>query len=465
MRHRPRCNPKFDAAAEDRIERAVAYFEERARDALPELEDPESRRYEKYFDWFLEYLADNDTEIANEARGFLRRSASQLSNVDEASLLEAVQDPSVYWFGLSDRDGGRDSLVWRSGVNAQEIDANTRILEEMTDAGFSLSELAETARRLWKKNIKFWFSDSKEISSAFLINAYSAPQSLPPDALELLRRCQESWPQLLLDGVTIQTKLGVGLDMQARFDKTALESKLRELIDERERERGSAPDEVVYRYAGTNDTVAGASARGFYVASLRPEQLKAEGAALGICVGRGGYARRLRDGDIQIFSIRTESGESKFCIERDVETGRIVQIKGTANRLPGFEPYEARRALDAALFEAGIHGTDAAPVLTKPDDVRLVVEFLQAWGYSDEAIATMNDIGPGVRTMLENGINPFIPPPKRQRPVLSPEEREARRLAAMRRRAAENPGLRPSPATAAMIREDYAHPWGGRWGT
>ncbi len=196
----------------------------------------------------------------------------------------------------------------------------------------------------------------------------------------------------------------------------------------------SEPYDVIYRYSGSNSTVAGASAKGMYVAKLRPSQLKRIGAALGICVGREdmGYRRRLADGQIELYAILTEADKPKFCIERLVRDNRIMQVKGKANRLPG--------------FAAGVDVTPGT-ALTKPDEVRLVVEFLQSLGYSDTDIAASKDIGPGIFTMIENGVIPFVPPPVKQR------------------RLKENPALMPSAATAAMIREDYAQPWGGRWGT
>lgn len=433
---RPRRNPEFDDAAEERIERAVAHFEEIANGALAELEDPGSKRYEEHFDLFVIWLNAHKHEVAGRAREILEGADSELAGIDKDTLLDAVRDPTVYKFGLNSTGKKNTNAVFSEFVGFQEIifsDRQSILRDLVLKEGFSPAEWREAQLRLKNKGIELYhFTDAGD------------PGALDPK-------------------IRVYARGGAHWRMEARMTRLGLVDKLRELIAEQE--KSDEPDEVVYRYAGTNDTVAGASARGFYVASLRPDQLRAEGAALGICVGKEemGYKKKVLDGVIQIFSIRTEAGESKFCIERLVrgeselnfETNEwerlfapsdIAQIKGTANRLPGFEP--------------------AAFVLTKPDEVRLVVEFLQALGYKNEAIARMNDIGPGVETMVENGIDPFIPPLKRQRPVLSPEEREARKQAAMRRRgAAENPALVPSPQTAAMIQEDYAHPWGGRWGT
>lgn len=429
-RHTRFHNPEFDDAAEDRIERAVAHFEEIANGALAELEDPSSARYDESFNMFLVLLDTKRREIAARAREILEQSNDyNLATVYNETLLEAVLDPTIYDFGLNSTGQKNTNVVFAEIVGPQEIifsDRGSVLRDLVIKEGFSPAEWREAQRRLEYKEIDLYsFDDTSR-------HGIPAPGALDPK-------------------IRVSTRAGSHWRMEARINRMALVDKLRELIAEQE--KSTEPDDVVYRYAGTNDTVAGASARGFYVAALRPDQLKAEGAALGICVGREemGYKQKVRDGVIQIFSIRTEVGESKFCIERDVASGRIVQVKGTANRLPGFEPTAE---------------VQNRTTLTKPDDVRLVVEFLQAWGYDDTTIASTNDIGPGVFTMLENGINPFIPPPKRARPALSPEEREARKQAAMRRRgAAENPALIPSPATAAMIREDYAHPWGGRWGT
>jgi len=207
----------------------------------------------------------------------------------------------------------------------------------------------------------------------------------------------------------------------ADFDVETIREALQEAAGE------DIPDDVVFRYAGTNATVAGASARGMYVAALRPGQLRGEGAALGICVGRSehGYKQQLAAGEIKIYSIRTETKRPKFTINIWAR-GTIDQVKGKANRLPGYEP-----------------GKD---VLTKPDEVRAVVEFLLFLGYTPDQIRDSHDIRAGVRALEATGVDPFSPPPVRTRVLPSPR-------------------TNPSPTDMAryLARFDYDHPWGGSW--
>lgn len=146
-----------------------------------------------------------------------------------------------------------------------------------------------------------------------------------------------------------------------------LNAELKRLVEEGfeplERDEG----EVVYRYAGTHDSIAGVSARGMYVVELAPGQLRHESRELGHCVGRSDmpYTEWVKQGKNRIFSIRTETGRSKFTIQFDVPTDRVLQVKGKANRLPEGE-----------------------------DELRLVVEFLtHALQLTPEEVLQTPDIG------------------------------------------------------------------------
>jgi hypothetical protein len=82
---------------------------------------------------------------------------------------------------------------------------------------------------------------------------------------------------------------------------------------------------------------------GFYVINLLPSELPLEGSIQGMCVGRPefGYARAVRAGDLQIHSLRRASGKPLFTFEVKLNEfdnpSEIAQIKGKANRLPGFD--------------------------------------------------------------------------------------------------------------------------------
>jgi hypothetical protein len=284
-----------------------------------------------------------------------------------------------------------------------------------------------------------------------------------------------------------------------------------------------APDDVVYRYDGTNNSIGGASARGFYVAKLRPAQLTLEGMSppvgLGICVGGEHYRERVEEGKMDIYGIRTPAGKPKFTIEVRLPEQRVKQVKGKANRIPGFDP-------DEAVFkgEAGV------------DDVRAVVEFLvnhlnmptRADAYDPllrkisrlraltaqlggeahaQAIEEIGDLRPGLLAMQRIGIDPFAPPVKGQTweaasaakervfaevnelwdsAANEPDERRRRELLdqadALRRQLRQMRQMPPAldqmqgamrenpdplaytdPEVAALARAAYAQPMGGMW--
>jgi hypothetical protein len=105
---------------------------------------------------------------------------------------------------------------------------------------------------------------------------------------------------------------------------------------------------------------------GFYVQDLLPSELVAEGKAMGMCVGRPdmGYGKAVRKGEIKILSMRRPSGKPLFTIEAELANDdkkiyRIDQIKGKANRLPGFD------------LGADTH----TPI--KRDEVQRVYEFIE----------------------------------------------------------------------------------------
>jgi len=174
------------------------------------------------------------------------------------------------------------------------------------------------------------------------------------------------------------------------------------------------PDDVVYRHGGTNNSIGGASARGFYVAQLREGQLILEGMSppvgLGICVGGEGYRESVMNGVKMIYGIRAPSGKPKFTIS--VDDMGIEQVKGAANRLPGFDPGSGE-----FKGEAGV------------DEVRAVVEFLMVFlgmKPQDEDNFGGLSLQPGILAMRRAGIDPFSPPVKGQTWERAQKERQAR---------------------------------------
>jgi hypothetical protein len=387
---------------EGREERIKPVVEAIRQQALAEIEryEGEGDEAEAYLDIFQQDLPATASSLARELLQAFEKEGVDVEGVSIGMMVEALSDPAIYEITVS------------------------KDLYDRIPPGASTIHIGPTESMTYLTGL-----DLKNLSDE--------------DVKAVVKQLEDESPFITFDREPVTARdlreraFSIGETDSWRFvfspDTTAVIETLDRLTGASRRAPGAEPYNTIYRYAGNNSTVAGASAKGMHVAALRPEELRPIGAALGICVGRRDmpYTRRLIAMEIELYAILTEADKPKFCIEREsyrfTDTPRILQVKGAANRLPGFEP--------------------KSTVLTKPDEVRLVVEFLQSLGYSDTDIAASRDIGPGVRTMVENGIIPFVPPPVKQR------------------RLKENPGLMPSAATAAMIREDYAHPWGGRWGT
>ena len=133
---------------------------------------------------------------------------------------------------------------------------------------------------------------------------------------------------------------------------------------------------------------------GHFVADLHAGQLRAEGRTLGICVGhpKYNYKRDVEAKKIKIFSLRSPSGESKFCIEGHLTTrggdkvSYIAQVKGKANRLPGFDrgkEEDSGAKLKKAEVERLVDFISALGV--KPEDVRDMQPALRALSYTLKA--------------------------------------------------------------------------------
>ena len=146
---------------------------------------------------------------------------------------------------------------------------------------------------------------------------------------------------------------------------------------------------------------------GFYVQDLLPSELAAEGAAMGMCVGRPdmGYGRAVRDGEIKILSLRRPSGKPLFTIEVVLGNGVrgrprfvgavkedfIEQIKGKANRVPGFD-----LGKDGVFGETPLAATLRAAI--KRDEVQRVLEYVASTGIP---ATDVEDLAAAIRTITE----------------------------------------------------------------
>lgn len=371
--------------------------------------------YEYFLDFFQREYLDDDSFLSSIARKILRSESGryrehqaelQGAGYDIADVLaDVLRDPALYDVEV-DSYGG----IVREDVGDDEFEFNAKwdgdfgvLVENLrfdADLEYVVEELERddiyVASRIGRKNensISNWLA-----RSVYFTFSVDTSYSIEYNSEQIY----EAFHNHLVD-----------LEIESEED-----------ADEEDADEGV--DNVVYRFCGTNDCIGGASARNMYVVSLTPKQLRKEGADLGICVGRPDmpYAKNLRNGNIEIYSIRTESGRPKFTIERSVSVGDIRQVKGKANRLPGYEP---------GKYD-----------LAKPDEVRLVVEFLTSLGMDPKAIRGSRDISPGVQAMIDAGNDPFSPPQTRRRQI-----EEVRSNSDRARRMAMNA---------------YNQPWGGVWG-
>ena len=393
-----------EGGREARIEAFVKHFREQAESDIQY--ETEGDGKESYFDAFqndlsgreLSYIVDKVKELLEEDE------YPRLDSVTDEMLSTILEDPDNYDFEINKDEYRRSNrAVWSGNLGTlhQERDG-TEYDKDLEDLLQPLSEedLVAAQKELGNDSPYVSFGSSwrsEKINKGYFKGSYSYTIGET-----------ESWR------------------WEALADMTKITQALDEELGETEGPVADVED-VIYRYAGSNDTVAGASSKGIYVVRLKPSQLGAEGAALGICVGRKDmpYCRRLKAGEIDLYSIRTESGKQKFTIEIDKVSNTIAQVKGKANRVPGFA------SGDTTNF-------------AKPDEVRLATEFLLHLGFTPARIKSAYDMNAGVTAMEEAGQDPFSPPQIKKRGEL----------------AASTELIAVRPMTRLLALKACARPWG-----
>jgi hypothetical protein len=451
-----------EAATEKNAEPFIKYMRDRANGYLEmEYGEDGNNPSEVIVDAFQSDLESDisDATLRKAAQNVLGNEEGDpdLSNVDEAALEEILKDPALFDFRREDQYGRRrdDGSVWSYNIGTVEDQHDGAKHDEELHAILFGGEHRGTRYARGGPDGGVPYSVSYPgLSQVALDYALKELENDEPyiSVNDHGRRKEITVEDLEKSFYTTISKYE-GDYLVAYYNEDKLKAALADLLNEPAPKLGPENDDVVYKYAGTNDSVGGASARGMYVARLKPKDLRREGATQGICIGReeNGHPKALREGRTQVFSIRTEAGKPKFTIElarmavtemypemeepwafrkddlkevlgKPALAGLrwgIAEVKGKANRQPGFEA-----------------GKDK---FTKPDDLRLVTDFLLSLGYSPEAITAASDVKPGVKAMLETGVSPFEAPPRRVRP-----HRDPRQIA-----PAENPA-RSSPLSAAV---------------
>jgi hypothetical protein len=257
-----------------------------------------------------------------------------------AAINEALQDTNNYDEEIS---GNETGSFYVSSVGEQTVN-------------FDRSELAEIIQHMYPE----------EIDRALERINHDTDMHIKPKALN--------------GPYGLEVYVDCGLYYHADINWPKVDTAVDDILNEKEEEVGvveeiATPPEqrVVYRFAD-----------GFYVQDLLSTELKDESKAMGICVGddRYGYTSAVKRGETKIFSLRRPSGKPLFTIEAKMgpfnshfvagelvdeppKVTSIVQIKGKANRLPGWD-----------VGNAG-HGGYAA---MKADEVAKAIEFVSTLG-------------------------------------------------------------------------------------
>lgn len=409
-----------EKAREKRVEPLIQYIRDRANGHLEyevvNADGEVAERPQDYFQESLENEHDTATETLSEAAKAVLEENDidvDLGRLNTEQLEEILRDPGNFKLELRDGYSGRiTGTVWAWQVGSVEDSGDGAQYEEQLRVILHGGEYRWTERP----------AEAPEIEH---VETY--PGLTDADVQYALKELENDEPYIYLSRYSRNKEASVS-DFDTSYSYTIEKYADKYIVAYYDADRlkeaitGLAPvptgpehDNVAYTYCGTNDCVAGASSRGMYVAELALKDLRRESTALGHCLGSesSGHPRALREGRTKVYSIRTEAGKVKFTIElsrghpdastivideNDRRQGKawgINEVKGKANRLPGFEP-----------------GKDA---LTKQDEVRLVTDFLLHLGFEPSAIRTARDTAPGVVAMEEAGIDPFSPPPKRER--------------------------------------------------
>lgn len=197
------------------------------------------------------------------------------------------------------------------------------------------------------------------------------------------------------------------------YMRTALDEAIADGLSKKPKFEGRGDDKVVFEFPD-----------GAYVADLRANQLRREGAMQGICVGNESfsYTRDVQSGKTKIFSLRRATGKPLLTMEYNTRAGTIEQVKGKGNRLPGF-------------------GSRDTSTVDRPGEVEQAVKFVTEHLGLDPA--NIRDLAPGYRAISRAQEEPRANPRRR-----NPEER----------------AIPVDARTQRLAERAYAEPFGGVWG-
>lgn len=341
-----------DEARAERIENFVEFFVAR-HNAIEDSRNYDGNDFGDDFDYLFGEAAD---EVVEKARYYNHREVEEIEEhftsegfseeqVAEA-LKEALQDNNNYEYEYG-TDEYRGAMFKASTTQSFYVDREemSEQLDAFYDIGLSDEEIEE------------------EIAEALKAVNRKTYLNLKPKDLDFKHE------------LSIDEYVTIYADANPHWDRVtaAVESLLGDQGPEAEPEPElPAEERVIHRFKDDS-----------YVLKLLPGELAAEGKMMGICVGREeyGYAKAVKAGRTQILSLRRPSGKPLFTFEVKMDAGRpekVVQIKGKANRLPGWD-----------LGKTG-QGT------VKADEVEKAIKIVEVLKLDPEEVA---DLRPGFRAL------------------------------------------------------------------
>lgn len=362
-----------------------------------------------------EYIEENDEEsqerVDDLAKPFIERWKWEKEPPDRRYIFERVEDSFEYW--LRDR-AGSDSLFEESPPRVDDaleeyarerrIDPSdvqfvlNQYLADQNNYTFSAEEPSERGDwgRVWYEEYQGYFYIEKSDFEDEM--AVCTPDEIER-AVEKINDETENDLDLKVKDLErtygVERNFDTGIEIGAWVNWDHCVDACKGMLDEIEGS-GDLPDDADPEDV-PEDRVVHRWPDGFYVQDLIPSELPAEGKAMGMCVGRPdmGYGKAVRQGEIKILSLRRPSGKPLFTFEVGLAQGtpdawvplrarmiaEVEQIKGKANRLPGFDL-----------------GKTAAPI--KRDEVARVYDFVEGAatkGYFAElAVDDIRDMKPAV---------------------------------------------------------------------
>ena len=394
--------------SEKRIEAAVAIANEIKGDHVRHsLDDYES---EWIVDRFQEDLSDipldNLIVHAEEVVG------ESLSSFSEEELSEILYEPDLY--DLEFVEENYDGCAFRDPANFVDAPWSGCLTESYTSLPSAYSSIDDGLEVLGDNGFHWGLlpSDASEFDKALYqegINVSNASALIDP-------RIKEYEVEVIY---SLDVLYKMVLDRSRFLDEIESLSRGAKKI-----KRDPTPQKVVWRPPSTTGE------EGDYVALLSPENLGFEGRMQRHCVGRPGfgYGPRIERREIDIYSLRKPNTKAILTIEVGLdESGKplsVKQVKGFANRLPG--------------FDRGEH-EEVTKIQEVMDVKKFIEDYLGLYPYNVE------DLRPALNAIAKSeSIYGRVLPP----------------TAAAQR---NNPPILVSESDQELAEEQYNKPWGGCW--